>query len=360
MIRTGSLSRPANDRAPAARSALRWLAVPFLAALMGAAGPAPAQMLTFDDLDGWAGDDHAAALAVFVRTCDRLDGPDWSPVCGFARDTDPASARAFFELFFRPVIVGDPPALFTGYYEPELRGSPVRTQRFAWPIYRRPPDLPAEAPWYSRQDIDQNGRLGGRGLELAWLEDPVEVYFLQVQGSGRILFPDGRVMRVGYAGKNNQPYRSIGQELIRRGVFQPHEASADRIQDWVRAHPAEGRALMNHNPSFVFFRAIPDLDPDEGPIGAMGRSVSDLRTIAVDPAFVELGTPVWIEKAGRAPMRRLMIAQDTGGAIKGAQRADIYFGTGRDAGLAAGRIKDSGRMVQLLPIERAFALLSNG
>jgi membrane-bound lytic murein transglycosylase A len=322
--------------------------------------PAAGEVLSFEDLDGWTEDDHAAALAVFVTSCGALDGADWAPVCALARDTRPEAARAFFELFFRPVMVGTPPALFTGYYEPELAGSPVRTPRFAWPIYRRPPDLPEATPWYSRQDIDQNGRLRGRGLELAWLEDPVDVYFLQIQGSGRIRMPDGRVIRVGYAGKNNQPYRSIGQELIRRGVFAPHEVSADVIQAWVRRNPVEGRALLNHNPSFVFFRRIDDLDAGAGPIGAMGRSITDLRTVAIDPAFTELGTPVWIETEGAEPMRRLMVAQDTGGAIKGAQRADIFFGTGRTAGLAAGRVRDSGRMVQLLPIDRAFAMLPEG
>jgi membrane-bound lytic murein transglycosylase A len=322
--------------------------------------PAAAEMLDFAELAGWPEDDHAAALAVFVQSCDALDGADWAPVCAFARDTRPEAARAFFELFFRPVMVGAPPALFTGYYEPELAGSPVRTPRFAWPIYRRPPDLPEAKPWYTRQDIDQHGRLRGRGLELAWLDDPVDVYFLQIQGSGRLRMPDGEVIRVGYAGQNNQPYRSIGQELIRRGTFAAHEVSADVIQRWVRANPDAGRALLNHNPSFVFFRRIADLDPAKGPIGAMGRSVTGLRTLAVDPAFTELGTPVWIETEGAEPLRRLMVAQDTGGAIKGAQRADIYFGTGRAAGLSAGRVKDAGRMVQLLPIDRAFAMRPGG
>jgi len=319
-----------------------------------------AELLTFDALEGWAQDDHAAALSVFVQTCDLLDQPEWQPVCALGRDTAPEAARAFFELFFRPVMIGAPPALFTGYFEPELEGSPVRTPRFAYPIYRRPPELAAEVPWYSREQIDSGGLLRGRGLELAWLDDPVDVYFLQIQGSGRIRMPDGKVIRVGYAGKNNQPYRSIGQELIRRGVFDASEVSAEVIQNWVRRNPGAGQALLNTNPSFVFFRKIGDLDPGEGPIGAMGRSITTLRSIAVDPAHVPLGAPVWIEKSGAEPMQRLMIAQDTGGAIKGAQRADIFFGTGRAAGLAAGQIKDGGRMVVLLPIDRAFAMLTEG
>ncbi len=327
---------------------------------MTATAPATADILGFDDLEDWAADNHAAALSVFVQTCDQLDDPEWTPICAFARDTAPTGARSFFEMFFRPVLIGTPPALFTGYYEPELRGSPVRTPRFAYPLYRRPPEMAADAPWYSRADIDSAGRLRGRGLELTWLEDPVEVYFLQIQGSGRIRMPDGEVIRVGYAGKNNQPYRSIGQELIRRGVFEASEVSASVIQDWVRRYPAEGRALLNTNPSFVFFRKIADLDPEKGPIGAMGRSITTMRSIAVDPAFVALGAPVWVEKNGAGPLRRLMIAQDTGGAIKGAQRADIFFGTGAEAGRLAGQVKDGGRMIVLMPIERAFAMLSDG
>lgn len=335
------------------RSLLSALAV----SLMLGAGQGAAEVLDFDALDGWADDDHAAALAVFVQTCDLLDAPDWRPVCKLARDTAPEAARSFFEIFFRPVQTGEPPALFTAYYEPELRGSPIRTPRFAYPIYRKPPELASDGAWYSRAEIDTAGRLQGRGLELAWLEDPVEVYFLQIQGSGRIRMPDGHVIRVGYAGKNNQPYRSIGQELIRRGELTPSEASAETIQAWVRRNPAEGQQLLNHNPSFVFFRKIADLDPGEGPIGAMGRSITTMRSIAIDPAFVPLGAPVWVEKEGADPMRRLMIAQDTGGAIKGPQRADLFFGTGPEAGRLAGQIKDGGRMVVLVPIERAYAML---
>ena len=327
-----------------------------LAVMLGTGG-ATAQVLDFEALDGWADDNHAVAFSVFVQTCDLLDAPEWRPVCDFARDTDPKAARSFFEVFFRPVLIGDPPALFTAYYEPELLGSPVRTPRFAYPLYRKPPELTTDGTWYSRAEIDGAGRLQGRGLELAWLEDPVQVYFLQIQGSGRIRMPDGHVMRVGYAGKNNQPYRSIGQELIRRGELTASEASAETIQDWVRRNPVEGQQLLNHNPSFVFFRKIADLAPDEGPIGAMGRSITPMRSVAIDPAFVPLGAPVWVEKDGADPVRRLMIAQDTGGAIKGPQRADLYFGTGPDAGRRAGQVKDSGRMIVLMPIDRAYAML---
>lgn len=322
-----------------------------LGLMAGAAGAGP---LRFADLDGWATDDHGAALAAFRETCDTLKGPEWAPLCALAADV--TDARAYFEMFFQPVLIGDLPALFTGYYEPELMGSAVRTPRFAWPLYARPPEFDGNGQWHSRAEIEQRGLLRGRGLELAWLDDPVEVFFLQVQGSGRIRLQDGRVIRVGFAAKNNHPYRSVGAELVRRGAMAPHAVSAQGIKAWVRRNGAEGQRLLQVNPSFVFFRKLPDLPADKGPIGAMGRSVTAMRSVAVDPAFVPLGAPVWVEKDGDAPLRRLMVAQDTGTAIKGAQRADIFYGTGPAAGEAAGRIKDGGRMVVLLPIETMLAM----
>ncbi len=336
------------------------LAFAFGSALM-AAIPAAAQVLTFADLDRWAEDDHRAALDTFRVTCQQMREPDWTPLCNLAVDAGGSdlSARQFFELFFRPVVIGTPPALFTGYYEPELKGSLTRTPRYAYPLYRKPPELQDGAVWHPRSAIE-GGLLRGRGLELVWLDDPVEVYFLQVQGSGRIRLPDGEVMRVGYGGKNGQPYRSIGQALLARGTHSMADVSAQDIKAWVRANPQAGRELLNSNPSFVFFRKLDDLPADLGPIGAMGRSITTLRSVAIDPDFTPLGAPVWIEKDGISPMRRLMIAQDTGGAIKGAQRADIFYGTGLDAGEAAGRIKDGGRMVVLLPIDRAYAMLPDG
>lgn len=327
-------------------------------ALMATLGEAGAEPLGFADLAGWDRDDHAEALAAFRETCDLIAGEAWGPLCRLARDV--TDARSFFEVFFRPVVIGTPPALFTGYYEPELRGSRTRTARFAWPIYRRPPELSDTTPWFTRGEIEGGGILAGRGLEIAWLEDPVEVFFLQVQGSGRIRLTDGSVIRVGYAGKNNQPYRSVGAELVRRGVYEPHQVSAQVIRNWVRRNPAEGEALLNHNPSYVFFREIPGLAPDRGPIGAMMRPVTALRSIAVDPAHVPLGAPVWIEKGGAFPLARLMVAQDTGGAIKGAQRADIFYGSGDRAGEMAGIVRDPGRLVTLLPIDIADMLAPGG
>lgn len=333
-----------------------------LAALAMIAGPAPAQVLTFADLAGWASDDHQAALTVFQTTCSALTDPDWRSLCALAADAGQtaASARGFFELLFRPVVIGDQTALFTGYYEPELQGSPVRTPNFAYPIYRKPPELVDGGVWHSREAIETQGLLRGRGLEIAWLDDPVEVYFLMIQGSGRIRMPDGRVVRVGYGGKNGQPYRSIGQEMIRRGLMAESDASAQAIRAFVRRNPGVGAELLTFNPSFVFFRKLPDLPAEMGPIGAMGRSITTLRSVAVDPDFTPLGAPVWVEKNGDSPIRALMIAQDTGGAIKGPQRADIFYGTGADAGEAAGKVKDAGRMVVLLPIDRAYAMLPDG
>ncbi|MFZ1470913.1 MAG: MltA domain-containing protein [Paracoccaceae bacterium] len=322
------------------------------------APPSIAQVLDFESLSGWQEDAHGQALTTFLATCDLIDAPDWQPICALAQDVpkDDASARAFFELFFKPVVIGTPPALFTGYFEPELAGSPVRTPRFAWPIYRKPPELTEGQQYLPRSAIDA-GAMAGRGLEIAWLDDPIDVYFLQVQGSGRLRMTDGHVLRIGYGGKNGHAYRSIGKELVRRGTFTADQVSAQVIRAWVRRNPGPGQDLMNHNPSYVFFRKLPDLAADKGPIGAMGRSITTMRSVAIDPAFTPLGAPVWVEKAGKRPFSRLMIAQDTGGAIKGPQRADIFYGTGAQAGEDAGTVKDGGRLILLLPIDRAYAMV---
>jgi membrane-bound lytic murein transglycosylase A len=264
-------------------------------------------------------------------------------------------------LFFRPVLIeDDTSALFTGYFEPELNGSRFPTARFKYPLYKMPPEARAQNPWLSRRELLSSGVMDNRGLEIAWVDDPVELFFLQIQGSGRIRLPDDQTLRVGYGGANGQPYRSIGVELVRRGLFDAHQVSADVIKTWVRRNPAAGEELLFHNPSYVFFREVSHVAAEKGPLGAMNRSVTAQRTIAVDPAYVPLGAPVWVEKDGAVPMRRLMVAQDTGSAIKGAQRADIFFGTGDEAGREAGKLRDPGRMMVLLPIQRAYALLPSG
>ncbi|MEQ6249559.1 MltA domain-containing protein [Sulfitobacter sp. HNIBRBA3233] len=324
------------------------------------AGPVASEVrydvLSFDQLDGWAEDDHAAAFETFLNTCGDMKEPDWEAVCRYAR-TGP-DPRHFFELLFRPVLMDEgKPALFTGYFEPELDGSLYRSERYRYPVYKMPSEALENRPWLTRRDILESGVMEHRNLVIAYVDDPVELFFLQIQGSGRIRLPDGSALRVGYRGSNGHEYRSIGQELVRRGVYEPHQVSAQVIKNWVRRNPVDGQELLFHNPSYVFFREVSRVPADRGPLGAMNRSVTTLRTVAVDPAFVPLGAPVWIEKDGERPMRRLMVAQDTGSAIKGAQRADVFFGTGDGAGRAAGRLRDPGRMLVLLPIQRAYALL---
>jgi membrane-bound lytic murein transglycosylase A len=324
---------------------------------MAISGPVSgeARLLDWSELHGWPKDDHSAALAVFRETCRDLKEGDWSAVCALSnKDGD---ARTYFETFFRPVLITDgTDALFTGYFEPELAGSLQPSERFRFPLYRRPDDVPEGNPWLTREEIETSGVLEDRGLEIVWLEDAVDKFFLQIQGSGRIILEGGGSLRVGYGGKNGHPYRSVGVELVRRGVFQDHQVSAETIRRWVKSNPRRGPRLLWHNPSYVFFREVNQLPADKGPLGAMNRSVTAGRTIAVDPEFVPLGAPVWIEKDGDAPLRRLMVAQDTGSAIKGAQRADIFFGTGDEAGDLAGRVRDGGRMVVLLPVQLALSL----
>lgn len=313
-------------------------------------------MLSFDDLTDWAADDHQAALDVFTNTCGDLDDFEWENLCDFGRKA--SDARAFFELFFQPVLIEDgEPMLFTGYFEPELAGSLTQSATYAYPIYALPPEVVSGKPFLTRREIEETGALSNRGLEIAWLRDPVDAFFLQVQGSGRIRLSGGGVIRVGYAGKNGRDYTSVGAELVKRGIYEPHQVSAQVIRNWVANNPEDGRSLLWVNDSFVFFREVNEVPADMGPLGAMNRSITTMRSIAVDPSITRLGAPVWIEKEGAAPLHRLMIAQDTGSAIKGAQRADIFFGTGDEAGRNAGRIKDGGRMVVLLPIQTALAML---
>ncbi len=324
------------------------------------AGPLASEMkydiLSFDKLEGWAKDDHAAAFQTFVNTCKDMKEPDWRAICAYAKSgPDP---RDFFELLFRPVLMDDgQDALFTGYFEPELDGSLYRSERYNFPVYKMPPEARERRPWLTRRELLESGVMDGRGLTIAYVDDPVELFFLQIQGSGRIRLPDGKSIRVGYRGSNGHNYRSIGQELVRRQVYEPHQVSAQVIKNWVRRNPVDGEDLLFHNPSYVFFREVSRVPADKGPLGAMNRSITTMRTVAVDPAFVPLGAPVWIEKDGEEPLRRLMVAQDTGSAIKGAQRADVFFGTGDGAGRAAGKLRDPGRLMVLLPIQRAYALL---
>lgn len=318
------------------------------------------ERLSFADLTGWADVDHGAALTAFsstqtiARSLDLLGvaKTDWAAI------TTTGPGRQVFETQFTPILVTKgAPALFTGYYEPELNGARAPDDRFQTPLYTRPADL-TDAPYLTRAQIEAGG-LAGKGHELLWVDDPVEAFFLQIQGSGRIRLTDGSVTRVGFAGKNNHPYVAIGRLLVERGEMTVAEASADSIRAWLRAQPDGGAALMNENPSYVFFTERPTLSPEEGPIGAMGAPVTSGASIAVDPAFHPLGAPIWVEAMGVSGFeRRLMVAQDVGGAIKGPQRGDLFIGSGDAAGAFASGLRANGRMITLIPNAAAERLVS--
>ncbi len=292
-------------------------------------------------LRGWADDDHDAAVSAFLRSADALPS-EWSAA---AQVTRGMPARRAFEAAFRtaPVVA---PAFFTGYYEPEFIGARDRSDRYPHPLYGPPPGLVSGDPALTRKRIDA-GALDGRGLELAWLADPFDAFMLHVQGSGRLRLPDGASMRIGFAAKNGHPYRSVGAELIRRGAVPEGGMSADVLREWVALNGEEGVALLRRNPSYVFFREVAGLAAGDGPVGAMGVPLTPMRSIAVDPAHVPLGAPVWVEVDGMAP--RLTVAQDVGSAITGAGRADLFVGTGDVAGRTAGNLRRGGRITVLVP-----------
>ncbi len=306
---------------------------------MPVAGVAPAA------LPGWRGDDHAAALAAYAVTADLLP-PGW-PRPSAADAGDP---RGFFERHFTARIPGTPPALITAYHEPELAGRASPEAGFAAPLFAPPDDLTPGTLWHDRRAIETGNLLAGR--ELVWLADPVEAFLAQVQGSVRVRLPGGTLRRFGHVARNGHPYRSIGAVLLARGGVAPEAMSAQAIRDWCRAHPGEVAELLRENPSFVFFGPV-DLPEGAGPLGAMGRPVSAQRSLAVDPQHHPLGAPVWLEVEGPRALRRLMVAQDTGSAIKGAQRGDIFCGSGSGAGMVAGQFRDAGRLVTFYPREAA-------
>ncbi|MEL6978227.1 MAG: MltA domain-containing protein [Pseudomonadota bacterium] len=349
---------------------------------------APFDVLSFDALAGWAEDDHGAALIAFQRSCARLKDlkrtsvlgayagriDDWRPSCDAAATVNGDAARAFFELAFTPVrIRGDGSSKITAYYEPVIEARLQPSGRFQHPIYAKPPELGFRsgrygvlrdgrvAPFATRGEI-QRGALDGRGLEIAYLADPVEVFFLHIQGSGQLRFGDGRTVRVGFAAKNGHPYRSAAQEMIRRGHATASTASQARISAFVAANPREGLDVLAANPSYIFFRELSGLDPNAGPVGALGVQLTAGRSIAVDRRYAPFAAPVWLESPGPdGPIRRLVIAQDTGSAIKGAQRADYFWGTGAKAGEKAGKVNHPGAITVLLPnatLQRLRASLS--
>ncbi|MEZ5777074.1 MAG: MltA domain-containing protein [Paracoccaceae bacterium] len=284
-------------------------------------------------LIGWDRDDHAAALAAYAATVDLL-GPDWPR----HSDEDP---KAFFETRFLPQP--PVPALLTGYYEPELSGTLAPSPEFRYPLHSAPPDLSDARVWHSRAEIEENSLL--RGRELVWLDSAIEAFLAQVQGSVRVRLAEGGVLRLGFAAKNGHPYHSIGQELVRRGAVAEANMSADAIREWCKNHPSSVPALLRHNPSYVFFRVL-ELPGSSGPLGSMGRPLTAMRSLAADRAHIPAGAPVWVETDRHG---RLMVAQDTGSAITGKARADLFCGSGFEAGKCAGEMRDSGRLVTFLP-----------
>jgi membrane-bound lytic murein transglycosylase A len=274
---------------------------------------------------------------------------------------DSAAARRFFETSFIPLSVADYGAsegLFTGYYEIELNGSRRQRGRYQTPIYRRPAE-PGAAARYTRAEIE-NGALAGRGLELFWIDDPIGAFFLEIQGSGRVRLRNGSAVRVGYDGQNGQPYVPVGRLLLERGVIPRSEATMMTIRDWMNQHPEAGAALRRENPSYVFFREL----SGDGPIGAEGVVLTAERSIAIDRAFIALGLPIWVEAderfASADPVRRLVVAQDTGGAIKGPVRGDLFWGTGSAAARRAGVMNARGRYYLLVPRSVAGRLVRGG
>ena len=310
----------------------------------------------FARIPGWRADRLAPALAAFRAGCGKIssDRATWRPTCAAARQVAPgdeAAARNFFETQFQPFAMrdeGSANGLFTGYYEPEVRGARTHLPGYDTPLYGNPGKTRGAMP--DRAAIDR-GALAGRGLELLWLQDPIEAFFLEIQGSGRVALPDGQVTRVNYAGQNGRGYVAIGKVLIDRGELTREEVSLQTIRAWLVAHPRQAQEVMERNPSYVFFKEV-SIPSEEGPPGAMEVPLTPGRSIAVDRKYVTLGSPVFINTTNaitRAPIQRLFVAQDTGGAIKGPVRADLFLGWGPEAAELAGRMKQSGTAFILLP-----------
>lgn len=355
--------------------------------------------LDFAAIDGWLDDAHHDALEAFRLSCAEIlaegrafDRPplyggvraDWLPACAAAASA--TDARGFFEARFTALAVTDlkrPEGLFTGYFEPEARGSRVRSKDYPVPVYRKPDDLVAldagaeqrlglrygrivgdrALGYFTRAEIE-DGAIAGRGLEIAWLTDPADAFFMQVQGSGRLRLPDGSLMRLAYAAKTGQPYTGIGGLLVERGILSRDDMSMQAIRAWMAKNPKAGRELMRENRSFVFFREVSLEDPKLGPPGAQKVSLTPLRSLAVDRGLWIFGMPAWLDTtAPSGPdrtmeiFRRLMIAQDTGTAIRGHARGDVFWGAGDRAALIAGHMRSPGRMIVLLPKALAARLL---
>lgn len=355
-----------------------------------ALGPqAKTRPIGFHELPGWANDNLQGFWPALVGNCSvmRQRLTDWAKICKASQHVQPGDAtaiRQFVETWFTPHELSDAKgtrsATVTGYYEPLLKGSRSREGPYQIPLYRTPKDLVnvdlsavypeikalrlrgrlegnRVVPYPTRAEIEKKGLLAGQ--ELLWVEDPVEAFFLQVQGSGRVLLPNGDTVRVGYAEQNGYPYRSIGRYLIDKGELSPNDASMQSIKRWVAANPHRRDELLHQNPSVVFFKEVGSLGPGVGPLGSMGLPLTPQRSVAVDPRYVLPGSLVFLStrvprpgappRDPGQPFQQLMIAQDTGSAILGPHRSDIFFGTGDEAGEVAGRMRSDGQMFLLLP-----------
>jgi membrane-bound lytic murein transglycosylase A len=342
-----------------------------------ATGPARYEQTSFDELPGWRDAPLMPSLRAYIAGCPKL-GNSLARACQAARvaaEGDERSARDFFESAFTPYAIiapdGSREGLVTGYYEPILAASREHAGPYQYPVLGMPSDLlivdlgdvyPELAnlrlrgrldgrrvvPYYSRADIAANGR-DVAAPPIAWVADPVELFFLQIQGSGQLVLDNGVRIRVGYAEQNGHPYRSLGRHLVDRGELPLERASMQGIKLWADANPGKLQDALNYNASYVFFRELP---ADGGPPGALGVPLTGEYSIAVDRRYTPLGAPVFLATTypnSQQPLQRLMVAQDTGGAIRGALRADFYWGTGEDAGALAGRMRQRGRMWILWP-----------
>ncbi len=341
---------------------------------------------SFAKLDGWKDDDHAAAFAAYLKSCSAiLQGSKAMraarPVYGGLYNAcekaatlaaggtiDRAQARKFFEDNFKPVRIlpavhtygyyTGADGFYTGYYEAEVAGSRVKTADYSIPLYRVPARLAGKKSrvfsQYDRTEIER-GVLAGKGLEICWIKSPIDAFFAQIQGSTRVKLDDGELLRLNYIASNGKPYTPVGRLLIDQGVYTPEEMSMDKIREFMEANPDQGKALREKNRSFVFFSET-QLGPTDECIGAQGIPLTPWRSLAVDPSIHVYGTPIWIDAKfpitsdlPQDTFQHLMFAQDTGSAIRGAARADIYFGHGEDTPHIAGRIKQFGKFVMLVP-----------
>jgi membrane-bound lytic murein transglycosylase A len=327
----------------------------------------------------WRSADLTPSWQALLTQCPRLDSrTPWDTICADAmalRTPSSAQIRSFLETRFRPHRVygkgGQTDGLITGYYEPLLRGSLQSTERYRYPLYRPPPEMliieldsvyPSlegmrlrgrlegnrVIPFYAREDIDSdNSPLSGN--EILWIDDPYGSFFLQIQGSGRVALEDGTIIGVNYANQNGHPYFAIGKTLVERGELALEDVSLFTIKSWLRTHPDRAQEVLNQNPSYVFFTVREDAD--ENARGSLNVPLTAGHSLAVDRNVVPLGTPVWLQTTlpDGSPLHRLMVAQDTGGAIRGPVRADVFFGTGDTAEQLAGNMKQRGEMFVLLP-----------